>query len=110
MTGCPTPRNSRRRFSWLSLVSALAVMALAASPMIWALANSSFEGTDGNLVADGGADWESFIGNGLKVGYDKPQGQNDDAFSDKEDAAAPEIVTGSIPNNKSDLMRFYVAS
>ena len=110
MTGCPTQPNSRRRRSWLLPLWALAVTALAASPVIWALANSPFEATDGNLVANGGTDWESLIGNGLKVGHDKPQGQNDDALSDKEDESAPQIITGSIPNNKSDLMRFYVAS
>jgi hypothetical protein len=28
----------------------------------------------------------------------------------KEDSPVPTVVTGSIPNNKSDLKRFYVAT
>jgi len=85
-------------------------MAVAATPFVWALVNSTFEATDGNLVPDAGTDWQSHIGNGLHVGYDKPQGQTDDSFSDKEDNPAPEVTEGSIPNNKSDLMRFYVVT
>ena len=92
MTGYSTPKSLRS--THLRLATIVAVLALVGSPLIWALANSSFEATDGNLVADGGTDWQSFIGNGLVAGYDLPQGQNDDSFSDKEDEPAPEIVTG----------------
>jgi hypothetical protein len=39
-------------------------------------------------------------------------GRNDNSFgqSTKEDTAVPTVVTGSIPPNKSDLLRFYVAN
>src|SRR5262249_21715365 len=41
-----------------------------------------------------------------------PSGQTDDAFGQgtKEDNPVPTVVTGSIPNNKSDLTRFYVSN
>ena len=108
MAGYPVrPQPCSRRLFMPALV---AIVVMAAVPAVWALANSTFEATDGNLVPDGGSDWQSFIGNGLLVGYDKPQGQTDDSFSDKEDNPAPEITEGSIPNNKSDLMRFYVVT
>ena len=87
---------------------ALWLAALAAPALAWALAVTSFEGADGDLVASTGTDWESFVGTpGLKVGHDAPTGQSDDALSGKEDDLAPGIDYGSIPNNKSDLLRFY---
>ncbi|MEU0533693.1 prealbumin-like fold domain-containing protein [Amycolatopsis tolypomycina] len=43
---------------------------------------------------------------------DKPTGQTDDSFGQgtKEDTAVSTVVDGSIPNNKSDLTRLYVAN
>jgi hypothetical protein len=74
----------------------------------WALSGSPFEGADGNLVAAAGIDWGSFVGSPrLKVGTDLPAGQGDDALSGKEDDVVPGIDFGSIPSNKSDLVRFY---
>jgi uncharacterized repeat protein (TIGR01451 family) len=74
--------------------------------------NSPFEFADGNLVVDtpGNRDWAN--ANNLNIGIDLPSGQNDDAFGNgtKEDNPVPSVVTGSIPNNKSDLTRFYVSS
>jgi uncharacterized repeat protein (TIGR01451 family) len=79
--------------------------------------DSSFE-IDGNLAVDttGNMDWAN---SGIsctstpKVGcdLDKPTGTTDDSFGQgtKEDTAVPSIVTGGIPNTKSDLTRFYVA-
>jgi hypothetical protein len=74
-----------------------------------ALANSTFE-IDGNLVAETGTDWANIAG--VKVGVDKPTGQSDDSFGNgsKENSPVPSVVSGAIPNNKSDLTRFYVAS
>ena len=98
---------------WLRalVIGSMAMLIVAAGPSpAWALPDSSFEATDGDLLPNGGTDWESFLGSGLVVGPDKPQGQEDDSFSGKEDDPVPEIVTGSIPKNKSDLLRFYVAS
>lgn len=68
---------------------------------------------DGNLVVNGATparDWASI--SGLNVGLDLPTGQQDNSFGQgsKENTAVPSVVTGSIPNNKSDLTRFYVAS
>ena len=41
---------------------------------------------------------------------DAPTGQNDDSYKGgvKEDTVCPDEVTGSIPNNKSDLKRYLV--
>lgn len=94
------------------------------------LAEGPFE-IEGNLVVDGGTgslDWanaaiqaavvcednpatqsvEKVVGCGL----DKPTGQTDDSFGNgtKEDSAVPSVTDGSIPNNKSDLTRFYATS
>jgi len=48
---------------------------------------------------------------GFSCGVDKPTGQSDDSFGNgtKEDTPVPSVIDGSIPNNKSDLTRFYVA-
>jgi hypothetical protein len=57
----------------------------------------------------GNTDWANAPN--LQKGFDKPTGQTDDSFGQgtKEDTAVPTVVSGSIPNNKSDLKRFYVA-
>ena len=72
---------------------------------------------DGNLVPNGGLDWSNDSINCTstpKVGcdLDKPTGTGDDSFGQgtKEDTPVPSVVSGSIPNNKSDLTRFYVTS
>jgi len=87
----------------------LLALGLAAPALAWAtLPGSSFEGNDGDLVPQAGIDWQSFVGSSrLKVGVDLPPGQTDDSLSGKEDDVAPGIEFGSIPSNKSDLVRFY---
>jgi uncharacterized repeat protein (TIGR01451 family) len=74
---------------------------------------------DGNLLdgAAAGKDWANVGINCIanpKVGcdIDLPTGTGDNAFGQgtKEDTPIPTIVFGSIPNNKSDLLRFYVAN
>jgi hypothetical protein len=88
------------------LLAAIAILAIPT--FAWALAGSSFEGADGDLVTAAGTDWQSFVGDPrLAIGLDTPSGQSDDALSGKEDDVAPGIDYGSIPNNKSDLLRFY---
>jgi hypothetical protein len=76
------------------------------------LAGSNLEGNDGNLVADspGDVDWENAPNR--VTGPDQPPGKNDNSFGQgtKEDNVTATIVTGSIPPNKNDLTRFYVAS
>lgn len=86
----------------------------AASP----LTGSSFEEADGNLVVNG-ANAKDWANAGIdcvsvpKVGcaLDKDTGQTDDSFGEgtAENDAVPTVVAGSIPNNKSDLLRFYTA-
>lgn len=67
---------------------------------------------DGNLVANttGNLDWGNF--SGVQIGVDLPTGQTDNSFGQgaKENSAVPSVVNGSIPNNKSDLTRFYIGS
>ena len=96
----------------------LAFLALAlggASPAQANLAGSSFDALDGNLIVDDEAkDWVNVgidcpPGSVLGCAIDKPTGQTDDSFGNgtKEDDAVPTVIDGSIPNNKSDLTRFY---
>ena len=77
---------------------------------------------DGDLDdgATAGKDWASLTSamfsclSSPKVGcdLDKPTGTTDDSFGQgtKEDTPSPTVVSGSIPNNKSDLQRFYVST
>ena len=90
-----------------SLVGALFIVGVLSSPA-HALSGTLFEGADGNLLVDAQPDWESFVGDSLKIGNDLPSGQDDDSLQGKEDDSDLEITYGSIPNNKSDLTRFYV--
>jgi hypothetical protein len=94
----------------LMLATAVAVLAVAI-PAAANLTGSSFESTDGNLQVDvsGNKDWANAPN--LVTALDKPTGQQDDSFGQgaKEDSPVPTVVTGSIPNNKSDLTRFYVS-
>jgi hypothetical protein len=95
------------------LTGAIAVVASITFGLVAlaAPAPSTFE-IEGNLVVDtaGNKDWANAPN--LQKAFDKPTGQTDDSFGQgtKEDTAVPTVVDGSIPNNKSDLKRFYVAS
>jgi len=83
-----------------------------ALPGLATLSPSTFNAGDGNLTVQGSeTDWATPAPN-LQKGIDKPTGQNDDSFGQgtKEDTAVPTVVSGQIPNNKSDLTRFYVAN
>ena len=75
---------------------------------------------DGNLVDDGaaGLDWASLPSSAFTCtiprrgcAIDRPTGSGDNSFGQgtKEDSPVPTVVTGSIPNNKSDLLRFYLS-
>jgi uncharacterized repeat protein (TIGR01451 family) len=73
---------------------------------------------EGNLSdeAGGGKDWAT-LGISCVVpiagcDLDRPTGSTDNSFGQgtKEDTPVPSVVVGSIPNNKSDLLRFYVAT
>ena len=78
------------------------------------LAGSSFAGGDGNLQASpsnfGSVDWTNV--SALNHASDLPTGKNDNSFGQgtKEDDPNVSVVSGSIPNNKSDLTRFYEVS
>jgi hypothetical protein len=94
-------------------VAATAVLTLlVASPGLANLAGSTFEGNDGNLVVNnaGNTDWVN-APNRVR-GDEQFSGTQDNAFGQgtKEDDPNVSVVTGSIPPNKSDLTRFYVAS
>jgi Putative metal-binding motif/Prealbumin-like fold domain len=96
-------RNATRR----SLLVMLLVLGLVSVPAVRALGGSTFEAADGDLASAGGVDWDAIVGQ-LDVGYDEPTGQTDDSLGGKEDDPVPSVEFGSIPNNKSDLLRFYV--
>lgn len=87
----------------------VAVLATSASAN---LAGSSFEGNDGNLIVNtaGNTDWSN-APNRVR-GDELASGSGDNSFGQgtKEDDANVSVVTGSIPPNKSDLTRFYVAN
>lgn len=93
----------------VAILAFLAVAALAVPGL--ALPGSDFESADGNLVVDRTRDWESLKGQ-VAIGQDMPTGTTDDSLGDgaKEDSSNPTVHRGSVPNNKSDLDRFYVAS
>lgn len=96
----------------------IACLALILSGTTGAQANlpgSPFEAHDGNLDVNtaGNTDWAnigiSCVTPIAGCGLDLPTGQTDDSFGNgtKEDTEVPSVIDGSIPNNKSDLTRFY---
>ncbi len=89
-----------------------AVLLLIVASASGNLAGSTFEGSDGNLVVNtaGNTDWAN-APNRVR-GDDLASGSTDNAFGGgtKEDDPIVKVVTGSIPPQKSDLTRFYVAS
>jgi len=99
---------------------ALAVPAIASHPEA-SLPGSNFEiDLNANLKVDDAApsiDWLEAgtppqpFRQGVARNNDAPTGQNDDAYTGagggaKEDDPCPSVETGSIPNNKSDLLTF----
>ena len=101
-----------RRASFVSLVT-LVIVTVLASGAVAVLPNGNFEGSDGNMVVDaqGHTDWESFIGH-VAIGQDQPSGATDNSLGQgsKDDNSTFTVTTGSIPSNKDDLDRFYVAT
>lgn len=81
------------------------------------LNSSTFEGADGNQVVDDTTltDWETFLPDtatdNLFRAIDTESGANDNSLSGgtKDDTECAAATTGSIPNNKDDLLRFYLA-
>jgi uncharacterized repeat protein (TIGR01451 family) len=76
------------------------------------LTGSTFEGNDGNMIVDtpGHTDWANVAG--LQTLIDNPSGSTDNSFTQgtSEDNTAVTIADGSIPPNKNDLTRAYLAS
>lgn len=85
----------------------------AASPTL-ALAGSSFDATDGNLVVDvDETDWCTPVPNRLDI-PDEASGNDDNAFkgnatSENHDVPSLDVDAGAVPG-KDDLLRQYIAS
>ena len=93
------------------VIGPLAPITQLASAPVMALSGSSFDATDGNFAVNGGeTDWCS-ASLAVTAKNDLPTGQNDDSYAEgaKEEDVNPPVETGSIPNNKVDLTRMYVA-
>ena len=109
--------HATQRWVLLSLTIVSAVLLIGSLAMA-NLAGSGFDAGDGNLVVnDEAKDWANIgivcpPGSVMGCALDLPTGQNDDSFGNgtKEDTEVPSVIDGSIPNNKSDLTRFYVAN
>jgi len=111
-TDWKTRRLSRRYV--LIFASLLALLAFAATAS-GTLPSSTFNAGDGNLTAaTGEKDWENIgiVCETAGCAIDEPTGATDDSFGEgtSENDDPPSVVDGSIPNNKSDLTRFYVAN
>ena len=124
----PTPRDSlfcgvgtlASGASFTVHVSATIPLGFTVNPPSPGSAADAIE-IDGNLVdspAGGPKDWQT-LGivcppnvNATGCAVDITPVANDNAFGEgtKEDDITPQVVTGSIPPNKSDLIRFYTAS
>ncbi|HYI66735.1 MAG TPA: SpaA isopeptide-forming pilin-related protein [Candidatus Limnocylindrales bacterium] len=111
-------RATRTRLSVLPVFIALLFNVLLASPLApvapdaaLALAGSSFDATDGNMVVDGAeVDWCS-PGLAIASRIDTPSGSSDNSFKASADPdPVPTIENGSIPNNKVDYDRVYATS
>ncbi len=95
------------------LIALSIVFSASATHGLASLTGSSFEiDNDANLkVDDGLTDWANLAhpdGPELRA-TDVATGQDDDSYKGgvKEDTECPDEVTGSIPNNKSDLLTFH---
>jgi hypothetical protein len=107
---------ARPRVSIKTMVISIAVLAVVTLGLAGAasanLSGSTFEGNDGNLAVTtpGNTDWVN-APNRVR-GDDLASGTSDNSFGQgtKEDDPNVTVVTGSIPPQKSDLTRFYVAN
>jgi len=103
----------RGRRGILIAAASVAALILTVATPAWAnLPGSTFEGNDGNLVVNTPANTDWVNAPDRVRGDDLPSGRTDNSFGQgtKEDDPAVTVVTGSIPPQKSDLTRFYVAS
>src|SRR5665647_318402 len=109
--------RTRRGLAFAATAGLTVGLSLLASPSAMAtLSPSTFQGNDGNLIVDTGADvtgttdWANVAG--LHTGPDAASGSADNAFGQgtKEDNSNVTVVNGSIPPNKNDLTWFDEAS
>jgi hypothetical protein len=108
-----------RLLSALVLVSTLA-MGMTIPAYATLSDGSTFDASNGDLTSGTFSDWNNPIetitcpstipGSGINCGTDLTKSTSDNAFGQgtKEDSPIPTVVSGSIPPNKSDLMRFYI--
>lgn len=103
-----------KKLTSIGAAAACLALVLSATAAQANLTGSPFDAADGNLVLnDETQDWAnapiSCVAPISGCGIDLATGQSDNSFGQgtKEDTAVPSVVTGSIPNNKSDLLRFY---
>ena len=99
----------RRPSTYVAAATAL-VAGLVFAFSAAALPGSNFEITDGNLIVNGAPPALDWANVNEQRQTDTASGSNDDAFGQgtKEDTPIPSVVSGSIPNNKSDLLNFGV--
>ena len=114
MTLRKTAPHARQRWSAALTVVAIATLVFAAiavaSHPLASLDGSDFEiDVDANLEVDdtGKDDWASV---GVTPINDAPTGRSDNSYAGgaKEDDTCPGTTTGSIPNNKSDLLAWGI--
>ena len=111
--------NKITRARWGAGLACLALVLAGTTGAQANLDGSPFDAGDGNLEVNGVEDdWAtaaincvSTAGAVVGCGLDLPTGQQDNSFGQgtKEDTAVPSVVSGQIPNNKSDLTRFYAS-
>jgi uncharacterized repeat protein (TIGR01451 family) len=112
--------STRTRLSVLPVFIALLFNVVLVAPIApvlsdstVALTGSTFNAVDGNLTDDGAeSDWCTPAPN-RDVENDTASGSTDTSFSssnNKEDTDVPTLGLGTIPNNKDDLLREYIAS
>lgn len=115
------PHFKRRRALLAAALVAVTSGLVAHQQMAGAtLSGLTFEGHDGNIVANGGTDWTSLTlctspgvpaGCNVNLGSD-PTGQTDNSFvqGSKEDDTNVVVEFGSIPNSKADIGKFAVGT
>jgi uncharacterized repeat protein (TIGR01451 family) len=117
-------RRYRTLVATLAAIAAFSIVFVAASGA--ALSDSPFEGSDGNMIVDtpGNTDWCTDFpapASGtacttpiaaLRTLNDVPSGTSDNSFTQgsKEDNPDVVVAQGSIPPNKNDLTRAYLAT
>ncbi|MDP9222346.1 MAG: hypothetical protein M3P18_00540 [Actinomycetota bacterium] len=131
---------AKRRWLGLGIAAAAATLLVAGVTLALIIGNLTLAqlggfGIDGNMHKDASPevyDWQNAGGDpagpnacsalahpgfagplgplNLFCANDKPTGTTDNSLSGHENDASVQAVCGSIPNNKSDLTNFYVAS